>query len=133
MPSLFQQSRLFRVGWVPFGLAVDPDSCFGHRLCRGHVVWFCRPVLTLFYLTLTSWSLFELDRDTLHTRWVSAHECHSGVRLLCFRVVSLMPVGLALHGPVSVDRATVTTQGRDGCIHSPGTGMLTVPIGLGQI
>nr|CAD1833899.1 unnamed protein product [Ananas comosus var. bracteatus] len=51
------------------------------------------------------WSLFELDRDTLHTRLGSAHECHSGVRLCAFALVSLMPVGLALHGPVSVDRA----------------------------
>nr|CAD1822811.1 unnamed protein product [Ananas comosus var. bracteatus] len=50
-------------------------------------------------------SLFELDRDTLHTRLGSAHECHSGVRLCAFALVSLMPVGLALHGPVSVDKA----------------------------
>nr|CAD1840534.1 unnamed protein product [Ananas comosus var. bracteatus] len=28
--------------------------------------------------------LFELDRDTLHTRLGSAHECHSGVRLCAF-------------------------------------------------
>ena len=50
-------------------------------------------------------SLFELDRDTLHTRLGSSYECHSGVRLCAFALVSLMPVGLALHGPVSVDRA----------------------------
>nr|CAD1821563.1 unnamed protein product [Ananas comosus var. bracteatus] len=43
--------------------------------------------------------LIELDRDTLHTRLGSAHECHSGVRLCAFALVSLMPVGLALHGP----------------------------------
>nr|CAD1838422.1 unnamed protein product [Ananas comosus var. bracteatus] len=50
-------------------------------------------------------SLIELDRDTLHTRLGSAHECHSGVRLCTFALVSLMPVGLALHGPVSVNKA----------------------------
>nr|CAD1817262.1 unnamed protein product [Ananas comosus var. bracteatus] len=37
------------------------------------------------YLTLASWSLIELDRDTLHTRLGSAHECHSGVRLVLLR------------------------------------------------
>nr|CAD1831147.1 unnamed protein product [Ananas comosus var. bracteatus] len=31
------------------------------------------------------WSLIELDRDTLHTRLGSAHECHSGVRLVLSR------------------------------------------------
>nr|CAD1831550.1 unnamed protein product [Ananas comosus var. bracteatus] len=31
------------------------------------------------------WSLIELDRDTLHTRLGSAHECHSGVRLVLLR------------------------------------------------
>nr|CAD1818252.1 unnamed protein product [Ananas comosus var. bracteatus] len=63
-------------------------------------------------------SLFELDRDTLHTRLGSAHECHSGVRLCAFALMSLMPVGLALHGPVSVDRA----DSRNGS----GTGVFTV-------
>nr|CAD1837613.1 unnamed protein product [Ananas comosus var. bracteatus] len=48
-------------------------------------------------------SLIELDRDTLHTRLDSAHECHSGDGLCAFALVSLMPVGLALHGPVSVE------------------------------
>nr|CAD1836345.1 unnamed protein product [Ananas comosus var. bracteatus] len=33
----------------------------------------------------SSWSLIELDRDTLHTRLGSAHECHSGVRLVLLR------------------------------------------------
>nr|CAD1835563.1 unnamed protein product [Ananas comosus var. bracteatus] len=47
-------------------------------------------------------SLIELDRDTLHTRFGSAHECYSGDGLCAFALVSLMPVGLALHGPVSV-------------------------------
>nr|CAD1818347.1 unnamed protein product [Ananas comosus var. bracteatus] len=53
-------------------------------------------------------SLIELDRDTLHTRLGSAHECHSGVRLCAFALVSLMPVGLVLHGPlVSVEHDSV--------------------------
>nr|CAD1824603.1 unnamed protein product [Ananas comosus var. bracteatus] len=34
---------------------------------------------------LKRWSLIELDRDTLHTRLGSAHECHSGVRLVLSR------------------------------------------------
>nr|CAD1819767.1 unnamed protein product [Ananas comosus var. bracteatus] len=68
------------------------------------------------------WSLFELDRDTLHTRLGSAHECHSGVRLCAFALVSLMPVGLALHRPVSVEVAGQSQRGRDGCIHSPRDG-----------
>nr|CAD1834766.1 unnamed protein product [Ananas comosus var. bracteatus] len=41
-------------------------------------------------------NLIELDRDTLHTRLGSAHECHSGDGLCAFALVSLMPVGLAL-------------------------------------
>nr|CAD1831712.1 unnamed protein product [Ananas comosus var. bracteatus] len=68
------------------------------------------------------WSLIELDRDTLHTRLGSAHECHSGVRLCAFALVSLMPVGLALHRPVSVEVAGQSQRGRDGCIHSPKDG-----------
>nr|CAD1834753.1 unnamed protein product [Ananas comosus var. bracteatus] len=36
-------------------------------------------------LVETCWSLIELDRDTLHTRLGSAHECHSGVRLVLLR------------------------------------------------
>nr|CAD1822936.1 unnamed protein product [Ananas comosus var. bracteatus] len=47
---------------------------------------------------LTCWiCLIELDRDTLHTRLGSAHECHSGDGLCAFALVSLLPVGLALH------------------------------------
>nr|CAD1817927.1 unnamed protein product [Ananas comosus var. bracteatus] len=45
-------------------------------------------------------SLIELDRDTLHTRLGSSHECHSGDGRCAFALVSLMPVGLALHGLV---------------------------------
>nr|CAD1839549.1 unnamed protein product [Ananas comosus var. bracteatus] len=65
-------------------------------------------------LPLRSWSLIELDRDTLHTRLGSAHECHSGVRLCAFALVSLKPSQL----------------GRTGVFTVPGTGMSTVPIGL---
>nr|CAD1832621.1 unnamed protein product [Ananas comosus var. bracteatus] len=52
--------------------------------------------------------LFELDRDTLHTRLGSAHEYHSGVRLCAFALVSLMPVGLALHRQLCEDIRGVT-------------------------
>nr|CAD1822786.1 unnamed protein product [Ananas comosus var. bracteatus] len=48
-------------------------------------------------------SLIELDRDTLHTRLGSSHECHSGDGRCAFASVSLMPIGLALHGSVSVE------------------------------
>nr|CAD1821864.1 unnamed protein product [Ananas comosus var. bracteatus] len=78
------------------------------------------------------WSLIELDRDALHTRLGSAHECHSGVRLCAFALVSLMPVGLALHGPVSVDRADSRSGAGTGVFTVPGTGMLTVPIWIGS-
>nr|CAD1822969.1 unnamed protein product [Ananas comosus var. bracteatus] len=47
------------------------------------------------------WSLFELDRDTLHTRLGSSHECHSGGRRCAFALVSCMPVRLALHRLIS--------------------------------
>nr|CAD1834741.1 unnamed protein product [Ananas comosus var. bracteatus] len=77
--------------WVSSGLTVDPVCHCGIRLCRGHVTWWLLDQLDP--------SLFELDRDTLHTGLGSAHECHSGVRLCAFALVSLMPVGLTLHGP----------------------------------
>ena len=82
-----------------------PVSPFWRQIVlRARYLLVVRPVRVDF-LTLAFQSLFELDRDTLHTRLGSAHECHSGVRLCAFALVSLMPVGLALHGPVSVDRA----------------------------
>nr|CAD1823456.1 unnamed protein product [Ananas comosus var. bracteatus] len=73
--------------WAPSGLTVGPVRRFGVGLCRGHLE-----------------SLFELDRDTLHTRLGSSHECHSGGGRGAFALVSLMPVGLALHGPAMGDR-----------------------------
>nr|CAD1817361.1 unnamed protein product [Ananas comosus var. bracteatus] len=51
-------------------------------------------------------SLIELDRDTLYTRLDSSHEYHFGDGRCAFALVSLMPIGLALHGLV-VWRATV--------------------------
>nr|CAD1818824.1 unnamed protein product [Ananas comosus var. bracteatus] len=51
-------------------------------------------------------NLIELDRDTLHTRLGSAHECHSGVRLVLSRW--------------------------DGCIHSPGDGYAYSPDWIGS-
>nr|CAD1826122.1 unnamed protein product [Ananas comosus var. bracteatus] len=68
-------------------------------------------------------SLFELDRDTLHTRLGSAHECHSGVRLCAFALVSLMPVGLALYGPLcivaEVDRRYESVPSWRGIVRDP--------------
>nr|CAD1839461.1 unnamed protein product [Ananas comosus var. bracteatus] len=66
---------------------------------------FAKPLLAGFGEESVTWtlafqSLIELDRDTLHTRLGRAHECHSGDGLCAFALVSLMPVGLALHGPV---------------------------------
>nr|CAD1823148.1 unnamed protein product [Ananas comosus var. bracteatus] len=55
------------------------------------------------YLTLACESRIELDRDTLHTRLGSSHECHSGDGRCAFALVSFMPVGLTLHGLVSVE------------------------------
>nr|CAD1833515.1 unnamed protein product [Ananas comosus var. bracteatus] len=55
------------------------------------------------YLTLACESLIELDRDTLHTRLGSSHECHSGDGRCAFALVSFVQVGLALHGPLSVE------------------------------
>nr|CAD1833668.1 unnamed protein product [Ananas comosus var. bracteatus] len=57
------------------------------------------------YLTLAYESLIELDRDTLHTRLGSSHECHSGDGRCAFALVSFVQVGLALHGPLSVEVA----------------------------
>nr|CAD1832927.1 unnamed protein product [Ananas comosus var. bracteatus] len=65
------------------GVDGGPISPFGFGLCRGHV---------------TVESLIELDRDTLHTRLGSSHECHSGVGRCAFALVSCMPVRFALHG-----------------------------------
>nr|CAD1838608.1 unnamed protein product [Ananas comosus var. bracteatus] len=66
---------------VPSGWTVNPDSCFCSTEIR------------------------------LHTRLGSAHECHSGVGLSAFALVSFLQVGLAIHGLVSVEfsRPVVTT------------------------
>nr|CAD1821584.1 unnamed protein product [Ananas comosus var. bracteatus] len=85
--------------YVPFELFLPVL----HRELR-----FCSliPPITCFdpvYMTLASWSLIELDRDTLHTRLGSSHECHSGGGRCAFALVSCMPVRLALHGLISVE------------------------------
>nr|CAD1823029.1 unnamed protein product [Ananas comosus var. bracteatus] len=79
--------------WVPSGLTVDPYRLFGVGLCRGHVT-----------------SLIELNRDTLHTRLDSSHECHSKDRRCAFTLVSCMPSHLGGTGVFTV----------------PGTGMFTI-------
>nr|CAD1831220.1 unnamed protein product [Ananas comosus var. bracteatus] len=75
--------------WAPLGLTVGPVRRFGVRLCRGHIT--C--------------CLIELDRDTLHTRLGSAHECHSGDGLCAFA---------------------------DGCVHSPRDGYAYSPDWIGS-
>nr|CAD1822989.1 unnamed protein product [Ananas comosus var. bracteatus] len=109
-----------------------PVSPFWHlSVPRARYLLIVRPVRVDF-LTLAFQSLFELDRDTLHTRLGSAHECHSGVRLCAFALVSLMPVGLALHGPVRVEVAGQSQRGGDGCIHSSGDGYAYSPDWIGS-
>nr|CAD1844128.1 unnamed protein product [Ananas comosus var. bracteatus] len=49
-------------------------------------------------------SLIELDRDTLHTRLGSSHECHSGDGRCVFALCR---------------GSWIVPTGRDGCIHSP--------------
>nr|CAD1827156.1 unnamed protein product [Ananas comosus var. bracteatus] len=62
-----------------------PVSPFWRQIVlRARYLLVVRPVRVDF-LTLTFQSLFELNRDTLHTRLSSAHECHSGVRFVLSR------------------------------------------------
>nr|CAD1832931.1 unnamed protein product [Ananas comosus var. bracteatus] len=87
-----------------------------------------RLVESVLYLTAANFgtetleSLFELDKDTLHTRLGSSHECHSGGGRGAFALVSLRLVGLAIHGLVSVEVAIQSQLSRDGCVHSPRDG-----------
>nr|CAD1820747.1 unnamed protein product [Ananas comosus var. bracteatus] len=70
-------------------------------------------------LDLASWSLIELDRDTLHTRLGSAHECHSGVRLMLLRWCRSCQLDL-----LSTDQLEwIEPDSRNGA----GTGVFTVP------
>nr|CAD1817365.1 unnamed protein product [Ananas comosus var. bracteatus] len=70
-------------------------------------------------LDLASWSLVELDRDTLHTRLGSAHECHSGVRLVLLRWCRSCQLDL-----LSTDQLEwIEPDSRNGA----GTGVFTVP------
>nr|CAD1842867.1 unnamed protein product [Ananas comosus var. bracteatus] len=67
----------------------------------------------------SSWSLIELDRDTLHTRLGSAHECHSGVRLVLLRWCRSCQLDL-----LSTDQLEwIEPDSRNGA----GTGVFTVP------
>nr|CAD1821510.1 unnamed protein product [Ananas comosus var. bracteatus] len=105
---------------MPSGFLQGRSGCFGLlgavRVDGGPVSPCWRQIVPRARYLL---SLIELDRDTMHTRLGSAYECHSGVGLCAFALVSLMPVGLALHRPVSVEVAGQSQRGRDGCIHSP--------------
>nr|CAD1823626.1 unnamed protein product [Ananas comosus var. bracteatus] len=49
------------------------------------------------YLTWACESRIEFDRDTLHTRFGSSHECYSGDGRCASALVSFVQVGLALH------------------------------------
>nr|CAD1841162.1 unnamed protein product [Ananas comosus var. bracteatus] len=73
-----------------------------------------------------SWSLIELDRDTLHTRLGSAHECHSGVRLVLLRWCRSCQLDLLstdqlvwIEPIVSAGQGRVSSQSRDGYAYSP--------------
>nr|CAD1829952.1 unnamed protein product [Ananas comosus var. bracteatus] len=67
-------------------------------------------------------SLIELDRDTLHTRLGSSHECHSGDGRCAFALVSFMPVRLALHGLDKPSSSAVAVADQD-----RGKGVATEP------
>nr|CAD1827574.1 unnamed protein product [Ananas comosus var. bracteatus] len=88
-----------------------------------------RLVESVLYLTVANfgtetvicafWSLIELDRDTLHTRLGSAHECHSGVRLVLLRWCRSCQLDL-----LSTDQLVwIEPDSRNGA----GTGVFTVP------
>nr|CAD1842471.1 unnamed protein product [Ananas comosus var. bracteatus] len=79
-------------------------------------------LLRLYFVPTVSYlvdSLFELDRDTLHTRLGSAHECHSGVRLVLSRWCRSCQLDL-----LSTDQLVwIEPDSRNGA----GTGVFTVP------
>nr|CAD1827404.1 unnamed protein product [Ananas comosus var. bracteatus] len=84
------------------------------------------------YLTLASWSLIELDRDTLHTRLGSAHECHSGVRLVLLRWCRSCQLDLLSTDQLEWIEPDSRNGAGTGVFTVPGTGMLTVPIWIGS-
>nr|CAD1820298.1 unnamed protein product [Ananas comosus var. bracteatus] len=85
------------------GVHGGPISPFWRQIVsRARDLLVVRPVGPC-YLTLACESLIELDKDTLHTRLGSSHECHSEDGRCAFALVSFMQVGLALHGPLSVE------------------------------
>nr|CAD1818263.1 unnamed protein product [Ananas comosus var. bracteatus] len=85
------------------------------------------------FLLVGIWSLIELDRDTLHTRLGSAHECHSGVRLVLLRWCRSCQLDLLSTDQLEWIEPDSRNGTGTGVFTVPGTGMLTVPIGLGQI
>nr|CAD1825716.1 unnamed protein product [Ananas comosus var. bracteatus] len=80
----------------------------------------------------SSWSLIELDRDTLHTRLGSAHECHSGVRLVLLRWCRSCQLDLLSTDQLEWIEPDSRNGVGTGIFTVPGTGMLTVPTWVGS-
>nr|CAD1826098.1 unnamed protein product [Ananas comosus var. bracteatus] len=116
--------------WAPSGLTVGRFAVLASDCAEGTLFVVFRLVRVVTGLRLELESLFELDRDTLHTRLGSSHECHSGGGRGAFALVSLRLVGLAIHGLVSVEVAIQSQLSRDGCVHSPRDGLVRVVTGL---
>nr|CAD1821376.1 unnamed protein product [Ananas comosus var. bracteatus] len=77
-------------------------------------------------------NLIELDRDTLHTRLGSAHECHSGVRLVLLRWCRSCQLDLLSTDQLVWIELDSRNGARTGVFTVLGTGMLTVPIWIGS-
>nr|CAD1843935.1 unnamed protein product [Ananas comosus var. bracteatus] len=118
--------------WVPSELTVDPYRLFGVRLCRGHVTCWLLDQFRVGFLTLAFQSLFELDRDTLHTRLGSAHECHSGVRLVLSHWCRSCQLDLLSTDQLEWIELDSRNGAGTGVFTVSGTGMLTVPIWIGS-
>nr|CAD1820500.1 unnamed protein product [Ananas comosus var. bracteatus] len=104
------------------GLTVARFAVLASDCAEGTLFVVFRLVRVVTGLRLELESLFELDRDTLHTRLGSSHECHSGGGRGAFALVSLRLVGLAIHGLVSVEVAIQSQLSRTGVFTVPGTG-----------
>nr|CAD1823606.1 unnamed protein product [Ananas comosus var. bracteatus] len=107
--------------WAPSGLTVARFAVLASDCAEGTLFVVFRLVRVVTGLRLELESLFELDRDTLHTRLGSSHECHSGGGRGAFALVSLRLVGLAIHGLVSVEVAIQSQLAGTGVFTVPGT------------
>nr|CAD1832828.1 unnamed protein product [Ananas comosus var. bracteatus] len=121
-PYLLVLVEVFLVGIILFSAAVfEAESVliFGFYFRVG-------------FLTLAFQSLFELDRDTLHTRLDSAHECHSGVRLVLSRWCRSCQLDLLSTDQLEWIEPDSRNGAGTGVFTVPGTGILTVPIWIGS-